>query len=55
MIEKWWFILLVLFGGFICGISWGTKIHTDEALIDKCQETNGKYDFCQEVKQWRIK
>jgi len=55
MIEKWWFLCLVMFGGFCAGISAGSNITTDKALINKCQETNGKYDFCQEIKQWGVK
>lgn len=49
------FIFVIFFGGFLLGLSFGDKLNNDNALIKKCQETNGKYDFCQEVKQWSIK
>ena len=47
-------LFLALFGGIIIGVSASYNFCSKNALIEKCQETNGKYDFCKEVKQWGL-
>lgn len=51
------FLFILLFGGFVIGVLFcqNYQLKSDDSLIKKCQETDGRYDFCQEIKQWGIK
>lgn len=43
------FILIVI------GVIVGASSHRNGVLIEKCNETNGKYDFCEKKEFWGLK
>lgn len=53
MDKEFWFMPVLCFGLMVCsaliGVIYGHNAGVEQALERVCNQTNGKYDFCQEV------
>lgn len=54
--SPWVFVAAFLcFIFIVVGVIVGATSQSNGVLIEKCNETNGKYDFCEKKEFWGVK